>query len=371
MGGLGGLHLCGRGPGNSGGDLPRRARLRPVLALAALAIVLAACGKKRAVDCAAAAGEVNIYSARHYDADLELFDRFSCETGIRTNVIESEGDALIERLSQEKEASPADIFITADAGVLWRAESRGLLRPITDEKILARVPERFRDPEAEWVGLSKRARVIVYNRAAGLPEGLQTYEDLADPRFRGMICIRSSSNVYNQSLLASIIANDGAGAGEAWARGVVANFARAPEGNDTSQIEGVAAGQCRVAVVNSYYVARYRDPADGKKFAIGEKVAVFYPNQAGRGAHVNISGAGVARHAPNPENAEKLIAFLLTDESQMAFARGNNEYPVVEGLAPSGPIAAFGAFKEDQLPVSKFGELQPQAVMTFDRAGWR
>lgn len=336
-------------------------------------VALVGCGARepKAVACAPASGEVNIYSARHYDADLELFDRFSCETGIKTSVIESEGDALIERLAQEKEASPADIFITADAGVLWRAESRGLFRPITDEAILARVPAKFRDPENEWVALSKRARVIVYEKQAGLPETLKSYEDLANPSLKGMICVRSSSNVYNQSLLASIIANDGAEAAEAWAMGVVANFARAPEGNDTAQIEAVAAGQCRVAIVNSYYVARYRDPADAKKYAIGEKVAVFYPNQADRGAHVNISGAGVARHAPNAANAEKLIAFLLTDESQKAFARGNNEYPIVEGLAPEGPIAAFGDFTEDSLAVARLGELQDEAVKTFDRAGWR
>ncbi|NWG72193.1 MAG: extracellular solute-binding protein [Parvularculaceae bacterium] len=348
-----------------------RARPGSLALMAFLALGLGACGRNKVSTCAAPSGEVNIYSARHYDADLVLFEKFSCETGVKTNVIESEGDALIERLVQEKEASPADIFIAADAGVLWRAESRGLLRPLTDQTIMARVPEKFRDPENQWVGLSKRARIIVYNKAAGLPEGLRSYEDLAEPRFKGMICVRSSANVYNQSLLASIIAHDGPEAGEAWAKGVVANFARAPEGNDTSQIEAVAAGQCRLAIVNSYYVARYRDPADAKKFAVGEKVGVFYPNQDGRGAHVNISGAGVARHAPNAANAEKLIAFLLEDESQTAFARGNNEYPIVEGLEASGPIAEFGAFREDALPVSQLGELQPQAVMTFDRAGWR
>ena len=346
-----------------------RLKLGSGLGLAALA--LWSCAKSASDDCAPASGEVNVYSARHYEADRDLLDKFACETGVKANLIESEGDALIERLSQEGEASPADIFLTADAGVLWRAQSRGLLRPITDATILARAPARFRDPGNEWVGLSKRARIVVYDSSKGAPEGLHSYEDLADPRFAGMICVRSSSNVYNQSLLASIIANDGADAGEAWARGVVANFARAPEGNDTSQIEAVAAGQCRLAIVNSYYVARYKDPNDAKKFAIGKNIAVFYPNQDGRGAHVNISGAGVARYAPNPQNAERLIAFLLTDESQKVFARGNNEYPIVEGLAPDGLIAGFGAFKEDALPVSRLGELQPEAVRAFDRAGWQ
>lgn len=350
-------------------------RVLPRLAVGALMALslsnLAACARSEPKTCASRAGEVNVYSARHYDADLAIYDAFTCGSGIKVNLIESEGDALIERLAQEKEASPADIFITADAGVLWRAQSRGLFRPITDETILERVPARFRHPAGEWIGLSKRARVVVYDKSKGLPEGLASYEDLADPRFKGMICVRSSSNVYNQSLLASIIANDGAAAGEAWARGVAANFARAPEGNDTSQIEAVAAGICRLAIVNSYYVARYKDPTDKQKFAIGKSIAVFYPNQSDRGAHINISGAGVARHAPNAANAERLIAYLLTDESQEAFAKGNNEYPIVEGLAPEGPIAAFGPFKEDTLAVSELGELQAEAVKAFDRAGWQ
>lgn len=345
------------------------------IAAAALLALLSACGAKTPLSaCAAPAartGEVNVYSSRHYDADLALFARFECETGIKVNLIEAEGDALIERLAQEGDASPADVFMTSDAGMLWRAEKRGLFRPITDEAILSRAPARFRDDRNEWVGLAKRARVIVYSKTDGLPPGLAAYEDLAKPEFKGMICARSSANIYNQSLLASIIANDGAEAAEAWSRGVVANFARPPEGNDTSQIEAVAAGVCRLAIVNSYYVARYRDPQDAKKFEIGEKVEILFPNQDGRGTHVNISGAGVARRAPNPLNAEKLIAFLLSDAAQAEFAGANNEYPIVSSVAPSGPVAAFGSFKEDALPVAALGENQADAVRTFDRAGWR
>lgn len=349
-------------------------RVSSFVAAVLAAAGLVACAPKSGTDCKAedkALGEVNIYSGRHYESDIALFETFTCGTGIKVNVIEAEGDALIERLAQEGAASPADLFLAADAGILWRAETRGLLRPITDEKILARAPARFRDRGNAWIGISKRARVIVYDKAQGLPQGLQSYEDLAKPEFRGMICARSSSNVYNQSLLASIIAHDGLEAGEAWARGVVANFARKPQGNDTTQIEAVAAGECRLAVVNSYYVARYRDPEDAKKFAIGEEIAVLYPNQSDRGTHVNISGAGVARHAPHAKNAERLIAFLLTDASQQAFARGNNEYPIVDGLAPSGPIADLGAFKEDALGVATLGQNQTEAVKAFDRAGWR
>ncbi len=341
---------------------------RPLLLLGVLAI--AACGNdareaESGADAAASAtGVVNIYSGRHYDADLEIYDAFTAKTGIDVNLIEAGGDALIERLAREKDASPADIFITADAGVLWRAESRDLLAAIDDETLNARVPEQYRHPQGRWFGLARRARVIIYNAEMGLPDGLETYEDLADPAYRDMICIRSSSNVYNQSLLASLIAHNGEEAAEEWARGVVANFARKPQGNDTSQIEAVAAGLCRLAVVNSYYVARFVG-AD-----IGEKISVLFPNQDGRGAHVNISGAGVAAHAPNRENALALLRYMLEEETQSAFARSNNEYPVVAGIAPSGPVASLGDFRADALPAAELGRNQRLAVEIFDRAGW-
>lgn len=315
-------------------------------------------------------GEVNVYSGRHYDSDLVLFDEFTAETGIKVNYIEAGGDALIERITQEADASPADIFITADAGILWRAEQRDVFRPLTSDAIAARVPAQYQHPEGHWVGLSKRARIVIYNKEMGLPEGLETYEDLANPAYRGMICVRSSSNIYNQSLLASIIANDGAEAAEQWAAGVVANFARKPQGNDTSQIEAVAAGICRLGIVNSYYTARFVGADEPAAAAIGEKIELFFPNQGDRGAHVNISGAGVARFAPNPENAELLIEFLLRDETQGQFASGNNEYPVVPGVAAQGPIAAYSQFKADTLPVAALGEHQAEAVRIFDRVGW-
>ncbi len=316
------------------------------------------------------AGVVNLYSGRHYDSDLALFEAFTKETGIKVNIVEANGDALIERLRREGGSSPADLFMTADAGVLWRAQSKGLLQPITSEEVLSRVQERFRHPSAEWVGLSKRARIVIFNKEMGLPEGLATYGDLADPAFKGMVCVRSSTNVYNQSLLASIVARDGAEAAEEWAKGVVANFARKPQGNDTSQIEAVAAGLCRVAIVNSYYVARFIGSDNDKNRAIGDKIDVLFPSQETTGTHVNISGAGLAQHAPNRNNAEGLIAFLLRDDNQQAFAGGNNEYPIVEGVAPTGPVAALGTFREDDLPVAALGENQAEAVRIFDRAEW-
>jgi iron(III) transport system substrate-binding protein len=338
---------------------------------------LAACGAKPSADTPETrapvepAGEVNVYSGRHYDSDLAIFDAFTAETGIKVNVIEAAGDALIERLALEGAESPADLFITADAGMLWRAKERGVLRPIADENVLARAPEHFRDPEGEWVGVSKRARVIVYNREAGAPAGLKAYSDLADPALRGTICVRSSTNVYNQSLLAAIIAHQGREAALAWAKGVVANFARAPEGNDTAQIEAAAAGLCRLAIVNSYYVARYVGTGDAVKDAIGAKIGVLFPNQETTGAHVNVSGAGVTRHARNAANAERLLAYLLRDEVQAQFALGNNEYPIVEGVPVAGPVARFGTFREDDLLMAALGEHQAEAVKIFDEAGWK
>lgn len=353
----------------------RQRTIASCLLAAAAALLAGACsggdaGEDRREAARTVVGEVNVYSGRHYDSDIAIYDAFTDETGIRVNVIEAGGDALIERLAREAEASPADLFITADAGILWRAEQRGVFRALDNETLEARVPAQFRHPDGEWFGLSKRARIIIYNKDMGLPEGLDSYADLADPAYGGMICVRSSSNVYNQSLLASIIAHEGAEAAEEWARGVVQNFARKPQGNDTSQIEAVAAGLCRLGVVNSYYVARYTGADDKRMAEIGEKVGVLFPDQDGTGTHVNISGAGVTMHAPNADNAVRLLAFLLRDETQAAFAEGNNEYPVVPSVPPSGPVAALGTFRADDLPVSELGEHQKEAVRIFDRVGW-
>lgn len=337
-------------------------------------LLLAACGGSVETQGDAAgvqdAGEVNVYSGRHYDSDIVLFDAFTEETGIKVNVIEAGGDALIERITQEGEASPADMFITADAGILWRADQRGVFRATQNADLETRVPAQFRHPEGKWFGLAKRARIVIYNKEQGLPEGLERYADLADPAYDDMICVRSSSNIYNQSLLASIIAHEGEAKAEAWARGVVDNFARRPQGNDSAQIEAVAAGLCRVGIVNSYYVARYLNPEDKEKVVIGEKIGVLHPDQDGFGTHVNISGAGVTAHAPNAENAERLLSFLLRDDTQTAFALGNNEYPIISGVEVDGPIAVLGSFREDDLPVTALGENQPLAVQIFDRADW-
>lgn len=315
--------------------------------------------------------ELNVYSSRHYDTDLALYDQFTEQTGIKVNLIEGGADELIERMRNEGANSPADILIAVDAGRLWRADNAGLFQPAESEILEARVPDHLQHPDNHWFGLSKRARVIMYNKEKGIPEGLDTYEDLADPAYDGMLCIRSSSNVYNQSLMGSIIAAHGEAEAEEWARGVVANMARPPEGGDIDQIEAVAAGQCDIAVANTYYLGRMLSSDDAEDKAIGEKVGVLFPNQDGRGAHVNISGAGVAVHAPHKEAAVKFLEYLVSDEAQKIFAEGNNEYPVVEGVEMSPVIAAWGDFKEDELNAAVFGENNPLALQIMDRAGWK
>ena len=332
---------------------------------------LAACSNATdgAQDGAPITGEVNLYSSRHYDTDLALYEDFTRETGIKVNRIEADADALIERIQSEGEFSPADILITVDAGRLWRAEEAGIFSPVDSEVLKERIPAYLRHPEGLWFGLSTRARIIIYNKAAGRPEGLENYADLADPKFRGDICIRSSSNIYNISLLSSIIAHKGAAAAEQWAKGVVTNFKRPPQGNDTSQIEAVAAGECRISVVNTYYLARYA-AGEGKERAIFDAVGVIFPDQDGTGTHVNVSGAGVVKTAPNRENAVKFLEYLTSESAQRYFADGNNEYPAAEGLKANSAVEQLGSFRADTLNAAEIGKGQAEAVRIFDRAGW-
>ncbi|MEM6748642.1 MAG: Fe(3+) ABC transporter substrate-binding protein [Pseudomonadota bacterium] len=334
----------------------------------ALALVSAALITASAA--AQSGGMVNIYSSRHYDTDLALYDEFTEKTGIKVNRLEAGADALIERIKSEGEFSPADVLITVDAGRLWRAEEAGILSPVQSDVLDARLPASMRHPDGLWFGLSQRARVVIYNKDAGKPEGLETYADLADPAYRGQVCIRSSSNIYNISLLASIVANDGAEAAEDWAEGVVANFARRPQGNDTSQITSVASGECRIAVVNSYYLARFAGAENAGMRATFDAIGVIFPDQDARGTHINISGAGILEHAPNRENAIRFIEYLTEDAAQGYFANGNNEYPAVPSVATSSAVELLGSFKADELNVSALGANQAEAVMIFDRVGW-
>lgn len=338
-------------------------------ALAALAVTACSGGEEADGAPVGDNGEVNIYSSRHYDTDLALYEDFTEQTGITVNRIEADADALIERIASEGEFSPADLLITVDAGRLWRAEEAGVLSAVQSDVLTERLPDYLRHPEGLWFGLSTRARVVIYNKEAGVPEGLETYADLADPKWRGDICIRSSSNIYNISLLSSIIAHSGEDAAQDWARGVVANFARDPQGNDTAQIESVAAGECRIAVVNTYYLARYAGGEDGEK-AIFDAVGVIFPDQAGSGTHINISGAGVTKHAPNRANAIAFLEYLTSESAQRYFADGNNEYPAVTGLSANSNVEQLGEFKPDTLNAAEIGRNQARAVQIFDRAGW-
>jgi iron(III) transport system substrate-binding protein len=322
------------------------------------------------------AGVVNVYTSRHYDTDLALYEDFTAETGIKVNRIEAGASALIERIVSEGEFSPADMLITVDAGNLWRAEEAGILAPVTSDILDARVPENLRDPEGHWTGLSTRGRVIIYNKEAGLPEGVSDYEDLADASLRGRICMRSSGNIYNISLLSSIIEHAGAEAAEGWAEGVVENFARRPQSNDTGQIEAVASGECGLSVVNTYYLARLSRSDDPATQEIVDAVGIVFPNQGtedapGRGTHVNISGAGVTVNAPNRDNAVRFLEYLTRPSAQTYFADGNNEYPVNPDVASNAAVEALGAFEADTLNVATFGPNQAEAIRIFDRVGWQ
>ena len=319
----------------------------------------------------ASAGEVNIYSSRHYSTDQLLYDGFTEATGIEVNLIEAEGDALIERMQAEGDASPADILITADASRLARAVEAGLFQPISSAALEAAVPENRRDADGRWFGLSQRVRGIVYALDRVNPDDIRTYADLADPKWENSICIRSSSNIYNQSLMASIIATEGLKAAEAWAEGMVANMARKPQGGDTDQIKAVAAGECDIAVVNHYYLARLvssDNPADKE---VAAAVGIIFPNQDDRGAHANISGGGVATHAPNKEAAIAFLEYLVTPEAQAAFASGNQEYPVVDGVKLSPVLEDWGKFKTDEIGVGVYGDNNADALKAMDRAGWQ
>lgn len=312
---------------------------------------------------------VNVYSARHYDTDMAMYERFTEETGIKVNLIEGGSDALIERIKSEGQFSPADMLITVDAGRLWRAEKEGIFQPVDSAVLSERIPAHLRHPEGEWFGLSKRARVIAHKKDMALPAGFGTYEALADEAFRGQVCMRSSGNIYNLSLMASLIDAHGAPAAEAWAKGVVANFARTPQSNDTGQLKAVASGECTITIANTYYLGRLMASTKPEDKALMANLEIVFPNQDGRGTHVNISGAGVTKYAPNRENAIRFLEYLTSDFAQRLFAEGNNEYPI--SGPTTGPVAALGEFKRDDLNVSVLGENQTEAVKVYDRAGWK
>jgi iron(III) transport system substrate-binding protein len=321
------------------------------------------------------ANEVNLYTSRHYDSDDALYQKFTNDTGIKVNVISGKGKALMERLASEGVNSPADVFITVDAGNLWKVQKDGMFQSISSDTINSIVPENLRGPNNEWVGIAKRSRVIYYNPVNVSAEDMEglTYEDLSDPKWKGRVAIRSSGNMYNQSLVASLIANNGIDATEKWAHKFVGNFARKPEGNDRAQIMAVANGEADVAVANSYYIGLMLSGKKGEEQqAAARKVELHFPGQDGRGAHINVSGAGLMKNAPNANNAVKFIEFLLSEEAQSHIVNNTYEFPMLEGVAPSDLIAQFGSgFKEDQTSVASYGEFNPEAVKLMDRVGWQ
>ncbi len=321
---------------------------------------------------AAQTGVLNLYSSRHYQTDEALYSNFARQAGIKLNRIEAAEDPLIERIRNEGTASPGDVLVTVDAGRLWRAEQMGLFQPVTSKILESRLPANLRAANNHWFGFSTRARVIVYNKSLVNAADVQNYEDLANPKLKGKVCTRSGGHVYNLSLMSALIEHWGEAKAEAWAGGVVANFARAPKGGDTDQITAVASGECGVTIANTYYYARLlaADKPDHRKLM--NNVALVWPNQKSFGTHLNVSGAGVLKYAPNKDAAVRYLDYLASDAAQSHFASGNNEWPAV----PNAPLdnrtlEAMGTFKADSINISALGKNQPLAQKIFDRAGYK
>jgi iron(III) transport system substrate-binding protein len=342
--------------------LTTRARLLAGIALAATAVTSVP---------AFAQGELNLYSSRHYDTDEALYSDFEELTGITVNRIEGNDDELLARIEAEGANSPVDVFITVDTSRLVRAKDRGVFQPVESDVLERRIPSYLQDAENEWFGFSQRARVVFYDKTE-VQDPPRSYADLADPRFAGEICIRSSTNVYNQTLLAAIIANEGEEAAKAWAEGVLSNMAREPQGGDTDQLRGVASGECSIAVSNTYYYARALRKGDDQMSP--EQLANIgwvFPDQDGNGTHVNISGAGVAVNSPNRENAVRFLEYLASDQAQQYFSAGNDEYPAVPGVGLSPSVAQLGLFRADAVPLADVASHLDAAVRIYNEIGWK
>ena len=322
----------------------------------------------------ALAKEVNVFSARHYDSDVQLYQKFTDKTGIKVNIISGKDKALQKRITEEGADSKADLYITADAGRLGAFASKGMFQNSLTPAIKAAVPSNFRT--SKWTGIAKRARIIYYSPERVNANDLNgmTYEDLADSKWKGRIVIRKSNNIYNQSLVASLIKNNGKKATAEWAKGVVANMARDSKGNDRAQILAVAAGEADLAVANTYYLALMLSGKKGaEQQAAAKKVLPFFPNQGDRGTHMNISGGGVLKNAPNPENAKKLLEFLLTKEAQQHIVNNTFEYPMIDGVKPHPLVKQMGlGFKQDlETKVANYGKNQAAALELMLSAKWK
>ena len=342
--------------------IDRAPLLRLVLLAAALLALPAAAQEK----------VLNLYTARHYQTDAALYANFTRQTGIRVNRIEGGEDALFERIKNEGANSPADVFITVDVGRLWRAEQAGGFARGNSPALESRVPPAYRDPRGQWFGFSARARVIAYNKSAVKPGEIRDYEELAEPKWKGRICIRSSNHPYNLSLVGAMIAHLGEQKAEEWLRGLKNNLARDPKGGDTDQLAAAAAGECDLAIANTYYMVRLMRSARAEDRAMVQKLGVVWPNQGNRGVHMNISGGGVLKNAPHRDAAVRFLEYLASDQAQAYFANGNNEWPVVPGAAISNPeLESLGKFKMDAINVGLLGRNQPMAQRMADRAGYR
>lgn len=347
--------------------------MKKIIFLIALA-AFSACKNDNNKTGSTSAGEenvVNVYTHRHYAADQVLFKQFEETTRIKVNVINASADELIQKMSIEGAQSPADVLITVDAGRLTRAKDQNLLQPIESEILNRSIAPHLKDSENYWFGLTKRARIIAYAKDRVDSTDLSSYEDLASDKWKGRILIRSSENIYNQSLLASLIVNNGEVEAREWAEAMVGNMARSPKGNDRDQVKAVVGGEGDIAIVNTYYIGNMLNSDNPEEVKAAEAVGIFFPNQEGRGTHINVSGAGVARYAPNKENAIKFIEFLISKEAQEVFANSNYEYPVNPIVKPAPLLQEWGEFKEDSLTLSKLGEFNKKAVLIFDEAGWK
>ncbi|MDX1490266.1 MAG: Fe(3+) ABC transporter substrate-binding protein [Pseudohongiellaceae bacterium] len=317
------------------------------------------------------ADEVNIYSARQENLIKPILDVYEERTGTKVNLVTGGADELIQRLQLEGSNSPADIILTVDVGRLYRAKEAGVLQAVDSDTLKSLIPEHYRDSDDQWFGLSLRSRVIIYDKERVSPDELTGYADLADPKWEGKVCVRSSSNIYNQSLVASMVSHNGVEATEEWAKGLVSNFARSPQGGDRDQISAVAIGQCALALSNSYYLAGMIQSSNEAQREAAAAVAVFWPDQEGAGAHMNVSGAGITMASKNKEAAVKLLEFLVSEEAQSWYAETNNEFPVRSDVEASEILRSWGEFKADDIALEELGIHNAEAVRLMDRAGWQ
>src|SRR6056297_721474 len=335
---------------------------RTRLTLTALAALVAAP--------AFAQGELNLYSSRHYDTDERLYSDFEEMTGITINRIEGNADELIARMEAEGRNSPADVILTVDTSRLERAKNAGVLQSVESDVLERRIPDYLQDEDNQWFGFSQRARILFYDKNE-VTDPPQTYQELAEPQYEGQVCIRSSSNVYTQTIVAALVEHLGEEATKDWAEAVVANFARDPQGGDTDQLRGIVSGECDIAMSNTYYFARaVRKPVDGLSDSL-DMIGWVFPNQDSIGAHMNLSGGGVTAHAPNKENAVKFLEYLTSEQAQKYFSAGNDEYPAVPGVGLSPSVAALGFFKPDDIDLSAVAGNIPTAQKIFNEVGWK